>query len=248
MKQAYLFPFILTYYLLVSCSHEKFEEITPGTNQVFEFQFENTDGNKQQSKFIISVPLNYIPKNEYPLLLCLHGYGSNMEAFNEIWKPATDSLGVIILSPQGNYKTKEGIGFGWNESADKMVLTCMDAAAKIVNIDKSRIYVAGFSIGGTFAYELIFNYPQIFNGAAALSARLPEYYKTNSIKFLKKKKFYITAGEFETDVKDDSNDALKLMIKNAILTQHTIYFNIEHGLPDPYQPEIKKIVEYFFNK
>ena len=232
---------------LISCSQKKeYEEIVPGSQQFYEFQFTNPEGKIQKSKFLLSVPLNYNSKNEYPLLVCLHGYGSNPEAFAELWKPAADSLGVILIAPQGDKETEEGIGYQWSEGSDLMVLTAMDAAINIANISQDTIYVAGFSMGGTFAYELIYNYPQIFKGAAALSARLPEYYDVESVGFLKGRRFYVTAGELEEETKEDANKLLDMMIKNEIEMQHTIYFDIGHGLPEDTHVEIKKMVKYFF--
>lgn len=232
--------------LILSCSEKEYKKITPGSSQFYVFQYTNLEGKRVSSKFILSVPLNYDPEKHFPLLVLLHGYGSNPEAFSELWKPAADSLGVILLAPQGDDSTDEGIGYKWSDAADLIVLTCMDAAVNIANIDQSKIYVGGFSMGGTFAYELIFNYPQIFQGAAALSARLPEYYKTESLQFLKNKRFYVTAGELEKEIKDDANEFLKLMIKNETEMQHTIYFDVGHGLPEDTHAEIKKIVKYFF--
>ncbi|MBU2491799.1 MAG: hypothetical protein KJ571_04180 [Bacteroidetes bacterium] len=235
-----------TLIVFYGCSEKKFEQIIPGTQSKFDFKYTSFEGKVVHSDFILSVPLNYNPLNKYPLFVVINGEMITPEETHKIWKPATDSLGVVLLTPVSH--DKDSSGTIWHEDADIMILSGMDEAASKINLNFDRIFVGGFYNGGTLAYELGYKYPQVFKGVAAISSNLPDYYKTGSIEFLKRSKFYITAGEFETDIKDDANDALKLMIKNGILTQHTIYFNVYKGFPENKHIEIRKIVQYFFMK
>lgn len=246
MKHKTFYLLIIFSFALLFCEENKVVLLPPGTTKKFTFQYTNEKGQIKHPEYILSVPVNYKIENEYPLFVTLTGGNYKAENFHKLWKPITDSLGVILVTPVS--ESKDSSDAAWNENSDFMVLSCMDKVAEKVNLNLDKIYVGGFFEGGTLAYKLGYKYPQIFKGVAAISAKLPDYYKTENLEFLKSTKFFITAGELETEVKPDADKALEIMIKNGILTQHIIYFNVEHGLPEPMQPELKKILKYFLNE
>lgn len=233
-------------FISFSCEEKKVEIFTPGSTQNYNFQFTNEEGGIEHAEYILSVPLNYKTDGKFPLFVVLSGGNYTAEEFHTIWKPFTDSLGIVLVTPMS--ERKDSSDLAWNENSDFMVLSCMDRVAEKVSLNLDKIYIGGFFEGGTLAYKLGFKYSQIFKGVAAISAKLPGYYKTENLEFLKGTKFFITAGELESDIKSDADKALEVMIKYSILTQHIIYFNISKGLPEPMQPELKKIVKHFFDE
>lgn len=246
MKNKTFYLLIIVSFTLLFCKENKVEMLPPGKAQKFTFQYTNEKGRIERPEYILSVPFSYNIEKQYPLFVTLTGGNYTAEEFHKLWQPFADSLGVILVTPARD--NKDSTKLAWNENSDFMVLSCMDRVAEKVNLNLDKIYVGGFFEGGTLAYKLGFKYPQIFKGIAAISAKLPEYYKTENLEFLKSTKFFITAGELETEIKPDADRALELMIKNGILTQHIIYFNIKKGFPEPMQPELKKIVKYFFDE
>ncbi|OGU37004.1 MAG: hypothetical protein A2068_07650 [Ignavibacteria bacterium GWB2_35_6b] len=245
-KIFHLLTIVILNFFLLSCEGKKIEIISPGTTHNYTFQYTDDEGKIKHSQYILSVPSIYNIEKQYPLFVTLTGGNYTVEEFHKIWKLFTDSLGVVLVTPMS--EKKDSADLAWNENSDFMILSCMDRVAEKVNLNPDKIFVGGFYEGGTLAYKLGFKYSQIFKGVAAISAKLPEYYKTENLDFLKSTKFFITAGEFESDIKPDADKALELMIKYSILTQHIIYFNVEKGLPEPMQPELKKIVKHFFDE
>jgi hypothetical protein len=39
----------------------------------------------------------------------LHGYGSNAKAFHYLWKSVTDTMGFVLLTPQGDTRTENAM-------------------------------------------------------------------------------------------------------------------------------------------
>ncbi|MBN1996474.1 hypothetical protein JW935_02905 [candidate division KSB1 bacterium] len=84
--------------------------------------FTDENGKAVNSPFICSVPQNYSNKNKYPLLVALHGSGSDAKTFHDLWKSVTDSLGFVLLTPQGEKPGPLGIGKNWGENTERSVL------------------------------------------------------------------------------------------------------------------------------
>lgn len=246
LKRILYFYSVVFILISLSCKEKKVETLLPGTTDNYTFQYTDEEVKIKHSQYILSAPPAYNVGKKYPLFVTLTGGNYTDEDFHKIWKPFTDSLGVVLVTPIS--ERKDSADLAWNENSDFMVLSCMDRVAEKVNLNLNEVYVGGIFEGGTLAYKLGFKYQQIFKGVAAISAKLPEYYKTENLEFLKNIKFFITAGEFESDIKPDADKALEVMIKYGILTQHVIYFNVEKGLPEPMQPELKKIVKHFFDE
>jgi len=116
------------------------------------------------------VPDKYTPEQAWPLVVALHGYGDNAAAFHDLWKSVTDSLGFVLLTPQGEERTQEGFGWAWGSNAERAVQISIDIVRKVVHVDPKRIYLTGFSLGGSLCYVLVLNHPQIFRGIAPLGA------------------------------------------------------------------------------
>ncbi len=79
---------------------------------------------------LFSVPKNYRVRTPYPLLVALHGYGDNAEAFHDLWKPVTDSLGFVLLTPQGEMNLVKDISWSWGENAERIILASIDLVKK----------------------------------------------------------------------------------------------------------------------
>ncbi len=134
-------------------------------------------GTQTAEKFEKTVPLNYLlylpedydpdRKEGYPTILFLHGAGergNNVEVLTT-WGPPKiakeKGLPFIIISPQ----CPKG---HWWTSMMYSLKSLLDYSIKTYNIDTSRIYLTGLSMGGygTFAFSLL--YPNYFAAVAPM--------------------------------------------------------------------------------
>ena len=98
--------------------------------------------------------LTYVPKNveESPaLVISLHGYNQdpNYQMKQTAWNDLADSEHFIVTYPQGN-------GNAWDISGNsdiQFIDQIMSDMELKHNVDKNRIYVSGFSMGGMMTYH-----------------------------------------------------------------------------------------------
>lgn len=106
------------------------------------------------------IPSSYNPSVAAPLLLNLHGYGSNMleqESYGD-FRPIADTAGFLVLHPNGsldNTNTMHWNTFGTSEVDDVSFLSALiDTIAKKYTIDADRVYSTGMSNGGFMSHTL----------------------------------------------------------------------------------------------
>jgi predicted peptidase len=111
--------------------------------------------------YIIKLPENQ--KEQFPLLVFLHGSGergSDLELVKKHSPFTYQSLmktDVAILAPQCPENT------WWNTTA---IYELIQSICKQYNIDKSRIYLTGLSMGGWGTWKLATEHPELFAAVA----------------------------------------------------------------------------------
>ncbi len=114
-----------------------------------------------QRTYRLYIPTKYKSTTAVPLILNLHGLGSNalqQEAYGDFRKIA-DTANFILVHPNG---TQTGAGQGWNNFGalgtgvdDVGFLSALiDKVSGLYSIDKNRIYSTGMSNGGFMSYDL----------------------------------------------------------------------------------------------
>jgi len=131
-------------------------------------------GTEPPVHFALSIPANYSPSKPVPLILALHfgvggsdGAGAGKSVLSILVRPALEELGAIIVAPDtlgGNWSTPE------NERAVKQLL---DDVLGSYNIDKKKIVVTGYSMGGAGAWSIAEKYPEYFSAVIPVSGRPP---------------------------------------------------------------------------
>jgi phospholipase/carboxylesterase len=125
-------------------------------------------------------------ENPAPLLLLLHG-----------WTGDENSMGLFvhslparytILAPRAPFTAPEG-GYTWREigtgswgfpsleelkPAAEALVALVDALPDLVDVDRTRFDLIGFSQGAALSYVLALNHPDRVRTIAALSGFLPE--------------------------------------------------------------------------
>ena len=92
------------------------------------------------------IPLNYNPKQKWPLVVMLHGYNGDNPVYVKWWcidqrhNSVVDKYPIIYIEPHGRGNTSYmGIG-------DQDILKCIELAKQKFNIDENRIYLKGESM------------------------------------------------------------------------------------------------------
>ena len=130
-----------------------------------------TDGYTLDYKYFSPVKAGDTTK--YPLVVWLHGMGNGFEpgdqlsandieawATEELQSRFKDSEGAFILAP----RSLEENYMYWEESLLLPLRATIDAfvAENKENIDLSRIYIGGYSIGGRMVLKMLAAYPEMF--------------------------------------------------------------------------------------
>jgi predicted peptidase len=125
-------------------------------------------------RYAISIPRNYSPSTTVPLILALHfgvGGGNAVGAGRDVVEiligPALAELGAIIVAPdsvKGDWSTPEN---------EKAVNALFDMVLTRYSIDKKKVVVTGFSMGGTGSWHFAEKFPERFSAAIPVASRPP---------------------------------------------------------------------------
>ena len=124
--------------------------------------------------YAISIPPTYSPSTPAPLILALHfgignrdSTGVGADLVKGLIGPALVGLGAIIVAPdsvRGNWSTAEN---------EKAVNALLDMVMAHYAIDKKRVAVTGYSMGGTGSWHLAEKFPERFSAAIPIASRPP---------------------------------------------------------------------------
>ncbi|GEM_PF-1676923 len=130
--------------------------------------------------YIVELPADYDSNKVYPLIVGLHGYGGDIDSYIGISKSLCPK-GAIGLYPEAilsvERKNKESLGYAWfyrhsdfnthleyiNKSVE-WILYCINTVISEYPIDRSKVFLYGFSQGGMMTYKVGLEYPHLFRG------------------------------------------------------------------------------------
>ena len=102
----------------------------------------------------------------YPLLVILHWSYVNGSAYLHYWRPEADMADVIVAAPNSRG------GAAWVRSDGPRIVKMVRELSETYPIDTDRIWLAGYSAGGLYAYRMLFEYPDVFDSVLALGGRV----------------------------------------------------------------------------
>ncbi|UKY48917.1 alpha/beta hydrolase family esterase [Streptomyces inhibens] len=115
-----------------------------------------------------------------PLIIAFHGRGSTASYLREQSRLDEDARarGMLIAYPEGLHKLW-GAGTQVTEQRPdpdldvRFTKTLIDELVRTERADPERVYVVGFSNGGSMALRVAAQHPELLAGAAAVSGELP---------------------------------------------------------------------------
>jgi predicted peptidase len=117
----------------------------------------------------ISVPNDYRPEQPRPLILALHPGGQRMSFYGsqfmrQIVLPALGDLRAIVVAPDCAARA-------WGDpTCDQAVMTLLRKVQDEYAIDKRRVLVVGFSMGGRGTWFMASHHPDLFTAAIPMAA------------------------------------------------------------------------------
>ncbi|MGD0900233.1 MAG: alpha/beta hydrolase-fold protein, partial [Thermoguttaceae bacterium] len=128
------------------------------------------------------VPLEYEPGYGYPLIVWLHGPGSDERQLLRIM-PQVSIQNFVAVAPRGTLLKSDVAGrrevYGWCHSdellqqAQQRIFDSIELAGRRYHVNPDRIFLAGFDSGGTMAFRIGLNHPDRFAGIVSLGGAFP---------------------------------------------------------------------------
>ncbi len=129
----------------------------------------------QRINFVIAIPGSIAKDEPMPLVLALH-QGADRTQFHQFFgeqflrhliMPGLVNVPAIVVSP-------DVIRGTWtNEACESAVMALMDKICKTYNVDRKRVLVTGYSLGGRGAWHLARNHPDFFTAAVVIAGTPP---------------------------------------------------------------------------
>ena len=119
--------------------------------------------------YSLFVPEACSPQKPAPLIIALHGGYSHGRDFLWTWLSHARSRGYIVFAPTSTAMTWS-IGHAATDA--QLLMQHLEEVFARVNIDQSRLLLAGMSDGGTYALELALSSDSIFRFVASVSCTL----------------------------------------------------------------------------
>lgn len=182
-----------------------------------DFKAGKFDDGKIAVNYRLLKPKNLNQTKKYPLILVFHGSGaigtnntSQMGVLSKMWlvPENREKYQAYVLSPQfpirsSNYHLDETRNMKVSESNEHLdlVLKSIDSLVIKENIDPSRVYVMGFSMGGATTSNAISKRPDLFASAINVSG-ISQFDKMDE---LTKLPIWIVHGNLDTDNFPQSN-------------------------------------------
>ena len=227
--------------LLAGCASD-YADLQPGDVRVFRIPTGDPASGPDSMLCLLSVPVGYTPDHSFPLLVTLHGGGSNAYAFHDLWRPVTQAKGWLLATPQGGERGLEGVGYRWGPNAQESIGRSMDVILRTAHVDPSAVYLAGFSQGGRVAYALARSHPAVFAGLVAIGVGydLPG---GTGLEAFRNLRVYIGHGELEPGLEAVRHLADSLRAEGCEV-ELAVYQDTGHGMPQPVSPELEGILEF----
>ncbi len=122
-------------------------------------------------------PMHYESGYSYPLIVWLHSNGDDQRQLARIL-PEISLRNYVGVGPEalvGNERS----GFVWDQSPPSIdhsiqaVCDAIDYARMTLNVNSERIFLAGYGAGGTMAYRVGLEIPDVVTGIVSLNGPMP---------------------------------------------------------------------------
>jgi phospholipase/carboxylesterase len=117
---------------------------------------------------LLYVPTSYRPDTPAPLALLLHGAGRDSSELITPMRPLADTAGVVLVAPDARGATWDAIGGIFFDDVI-FIDRALRSVFSRVRVDASRVWIMGFSDGGTYSLSLGMINGDLFSRIVAFS-------------------------------------------------------------------------------
>ncbi|MBW1788098.1 MAG: prolyl oligopeptidase family serine peptidase [Deltaproteobacteria bacterium] len=135
----------------------------------------------RKRRYLLHLPPDRRPSKPFPLLIALHGrYETGPQMMKQTrFDRVADKGKFALVCPTGvkrSWADGRGISHADVMGIDDIgfVEALIKTAEKKFSADPRRIFLLGFSNGGSMVHRLALDRPQLFSGAAVVSAAIPQ--------------------------------------------------------------------------
>ncbi|HEV8591066.1 MAG TPA: hypothetical protein VGQ55_03115 [Pyrinomonadaceae bacterium] len=192
-----------------------------------------------------------------PLLIAVHGYSAHKRyMMREARLVAPENFVIVSLQAPHQHFTRltEGyrVGFGWLtdhkpeeyvELHHKFILDVMEKLGD--TIDRSKVYLYGFSQACALNFRFAFTYPEVLKGFVGVCGGIPSDLDTNpKYKPFDAETFYLYGDddEFYTQEKFAEFDA---KLKERLPNYRSIQYKAKHEITDEMRADIREFLFQF---
>ncbi len=128
-----------------------------------------------EGEFSLFVPMHYEETYAYPLIVWLHSDDADCSQLQNLM-PQISIRNHVAIAPQSGFSLVSPIA--WPnceesvEAAYESVMAVVEEAKLRFNINSNRIILAGAGTGGTMAFRVAFERPDVFGGVISLDGPL----------------------------------------------------------------------------
>ncbi|MEX3772673.1 alpha/beta hydrolase [Pseudomonas sp. MYb118] len=203
-----------------------------------------------QTPLQTDLPLRYLEQVnadsvDQPLVIFLHGYGSNEEDLFGIKDELPErytylSVRAPMVLQEGSYQwfRKKGEGAYNGETDDlktsgQMLLDFIAQAAKKYHTQPDKVYLVGFSQGAIMSYEVALRHPEAVGGIAALSGRILPVLKSELKPDTRRQSLAIFIGHGTADKRlpfNDGTEADSLLKSLSLKPEFHAYPGVGHTI------------------
>jgi len=132
-------------------------------------------GDGRRRPCLLHVPASYAPEKRYPFLVDLHGGVSRspplshaeLEQMKYFWGEHAEREGMFLAIPAGERGAE-----WWSAAGAAGVLRLVAETRRRYNVDENRVFVTGFSDGGSGSFYFALASPTPFAGVIPLNGHL----------------------------------------------------------------------------
>jgi phospholipase/carboxylesterase len=126
------------------------------------------------------LPSRYEANYRYPLIVWLHGDGSNENEISQVF-PHISTQNYVGVGIRGS-RSVDPVGhrFDWASSnaalgrCEDAIFQAIEDAGKRYSIHRERVFLAGYGNGGTMARRVALRHGNVFAGCISLGGRFPD--------------------------------------------------------------------------
>ncbi|NHJ50021.1 MAG: hypothetical protein FK733_19670 [Asgard group archaeon] len=215
-------------------------------DRLLQLAVKNTPSKKMKAKLIVRTPEKYDLTKSYPLLLVLHGRGSNVEHSDKIWKSETVKRNMIVGFLQSS-QLLSSVHYCWDDWEKAFI--DIKAAYKTltskytINNEKSIIggVSAGAEVGLSALFEHILPFSKMISTITSTGTFIRNYIekdKTNESLEV----FFIVG---EKDVRYNNTKLIHQYLKKTSLSSEFYSCpKIGHEIPNNFDEILEKAVTY----